>query len=75
MADLTLKVGRVAPIDQIADILLAGETCHHPQAAALRDVEQFAWRVRVRDSDSIEPVLGDQPKVAVDPLEIRVLAT
>jgi hypothetical protein len=74
-SNLTLDVGRLAAIGQIAHVLLAGETHQHPQSLVVRDIEQLAGRHRVRDSDGVEPIRGHRRKVALDPLQISVLET
>src|SRR5436305_14776551 len=73
-AQLFYKVRRFVSIREIADVLLAGQADHHPQAVVEGDVEQLARRHRMRNPHCVETAARHRGEVALDALVIPVLA-
>ena len=75
-ADERLDLGeRLLSVDEKAEILLGGQSGHHPQAVPPRRVEQGARRHRVRYADRVEAVRPHEGEVPLDRAGVLVLAT
>ena len=61
-------------VGEVARVLFGRQADEYAQAVAFGDIQQLARRHRVRDADSVEAGAGHLTEVAIDLIEVAVLA-